>query len=102
MRPVDYDPSQDAEEYLDALTQWETIRDQLVAAQSAASADLVAAQARLSTLTGWAAALQSASSDATAHADQLAANTAERAAIDAELPEVAELIEDHAAAREVG
>jgi len=102
MRPVDYDPSQDPQDYLDALTEWETIRDQLVNAQTAASADLVAAQARLSTLTGWAATLQIAVSEASAHVDQLAANTAERARIDAELPELAQHIEDHEAAREVG
>jgi len=101
MRPVDWDSSQDPNEYMQALIDWENTRDQLIAEQDTAAANLVAAQARLSTIAGWVTALQQDAAAAATHANQLAANIAERATVDAALPDVQDRITDHHGAREV-
>ncbi|HVP31743.1 MAG TPA: hypothetical protein VMW35_21540 [Myxococcota bacterium] len=101
MRPIDWDPSQDPQTYLEQLDAWEAERDRLAAAQADASAAFVTAQARAVALANWAASLATDLSAVSGQAGQLAANAAARATLEAQLTRVAGEIEDHQAAREL-
>ena len=101
MRPVDWQPGDDPDAYLEALAAWEATRDQLAAAQAAAADALVATEARLGNVTAWANGMQSFAAAVGTQVNQLTATDATLHATEAELDRVAGELTDHTSARGV-
>lgn len=103
MRPIDWDDGGggDPNEWFEQLALWEQLRDELAAAQAAAADALVAAEARLHAVQGWADGMGRFVPTVGMEANQLASVDASLRGTAADLDRVTGEIDDHRAAREL-
>jgi hypothetical protein len=102
MRPRDYDPGQDDPDvYLAALEEWEQRQGELAAEVDAADVALLAAEQALAALQDLADRLTRLLEPLGRDRDALAASDRDLAALAAELDEIAGLLGDYTAAREL-